>query len=83
MIGRKSAELGNQRRTVEIRQLFGVQFHRQAELLCAIKDAPGFHRAEADVLAECVHRVDQSLSGECGQHVVADQRDSERSSVGE
>ena len=74
VIGGQRAILRGQRRTAQMRQLFGMELHRKPKRLRAVEDAGDLGRAECDPFAEPVDGIDQPLGlrgVECGQtHLV-------------
>ena len=75
VVTRQGAVACRQGRAPHVRQLLGVQLHRQAQRLCGLEHLFGLGQREADAFAEHVHRVHQALGGQRGQHLVAHQVD--------
>jgi hypothetical protein len=60
--------LRSQRGAALVAELFGMQFDGQAQGCGGVEHAAGLGRAEADVLAEGVHGVDQPQRMQPGIH---------------
>ena len=59
--------LGRHGRAMQVRELLGVQFHRQAKAARVAKDRRHLVARKGDALAKAIHRVDQIL-GMTGVH---------------
>ncbi len=57
-----------QRRAMQVRQLFGVQFYAQTVALRGNEHALDLRRAEGDAFAEGIDRIDQPFAGQHRQH---------------
>ena len=75
MVAAQCAVTGRQRCAAHVGQLLGMQFDGQAQRLGGLEHLLGFGQREADALAKHVHGIDQALSGQGGQHLVAHQVD--------
>ena len=51
----------SQLRTAAVAKLLCVQFDGQAQCACCLKNAFRLRQAKTDPLAECIHRIDQTL----------------------
>ena len=75
MIRRQRAVLRRQGRAMQVGELVGVQFHRQAQTTRRLEHARRLRRREGDGLAERIHRIGEARFGDGGQHFVAHQAD--------
>ena len=61
MIGRQRAVTRRKRRAALVRQLLGMELDRQAEIARHVEHTRHLLRAETDILAKAVDRIDQAL----------------------
>ena len=75
MIGRKRAIARRERGTAAGSELIGVEFDRESQPLRSLEEARDLLRRERNRLAEGIDRVGQAFARDCGQDIVADERD--------
>jgi hypothetical protein len=75
VVARQCAVARCQGRATHVGKLLGMQLDGQAQRLGGLEHLLGFGQREADALAKHVHGIDQTLSGQGGQHLVAHQVD--------
>ena len=73
VVARQRTVARGQGRAAHVRELLGMQFDGDAELLRSLKHLLRFGQREGNAFAEHVHRIDQAFGRERGQHLVADQ----------
>ena len=54
---------------MQVRELIGVELHRQARGLCRFEDPRYLFGIKGDALAEGVHRIGEARSGDLRHHV--------------